>query len=107
MLSKPMILKRFFQSPEDRTIRDLYGAIVAQARSLAFYTSYGVPDTVQGRFDLIVLHLVLLLARLDREAASARSCSTCSAGILTAICVKWASVTSLFQNGCSISARRF
>jgi len=67
-----MILKRFLPSPKDRTIRDLYGAIVAQARSLAFYTSYGVPDTVHGRFDLIVLHLVLLLARLDREAASAR-----------------------------------
>ena len=72
MLSKPMILKRFRPNPEDRTIRDLYGAIVAQARSLAFYTSYGVPDTVHGRFDLIVLHLVLLLARLDREAAFAR-----------------------------------
>jgi cytochrome b pre-mRNA-processing protein 3 len=67
MLSKPMILKRFRPSPDDRTIRDLYGAIVAQARSLAFYTSYDVPDTVQGRFDLIVLHLVLLLARLDRD----------------------------------------
>jgi hypothetical protein len=72
MLSKPMILKRFRPSPDDRTIRDLYGAIVAQARSLAFYTSYGVPDTVQGRFDLIVLHLVLLLARLDRDATSTR-----------------------------------
>jgi hypothetical protein len=72
MLGKPMILKRFRPNPEDRTIRDLYGAIVAQARSLAFYTSYGVPDTVHGRFDLIVLHLVLLLAHLDREAASAR-----------------------------------
>jgi cytochrome b pre-mRNA-processing protein 3 len=72
MLSKPMILKHFRQNHEDRTIRDLYGAIVAQARSLEFYTSYGVPDTVHGRFDLIVLHLVLLLARLDREAVSAR-----------------------------------
>lgn len=72
MLGKPMILKRFRPNPEDRTIGDLYGAIVAQARSLAFYTSYGVPDTVHGRFDLIVLHLVLLLARLAREAASAR-----------------------------------
>jgi hypothetical protein len=50
MLGKPMILKRFHPNPDDRTIRDLYGAIVAQARSLAFYTSYGVPDTVQGRF---------------------------------------------------------
>jgi hypothetical protein len=71
-LINPMILKRFRQNLDDRSIRDLYSAIVAQARSPAFYTSYGVPDTVHGRFDLIVLHLVLLLARLDREAASAR-----------------------------------
>jgi cytochrome b pre-mRNA-processing protein 3 len=69
---KPMILKRFRAIPENRSIRDLYGAIVAQARSVAFYTDYGVPDTVLGRFDLIVLHLVLLLARFDRDGASVR-----------------------------------
>jgi cytochrome b pre-mRNA-processing protein 3 len=40
---------------------------VAQARLPAFYVGYGVPDTVQGRFDLIVLHLVLVLARLGRD----------------------------------------
>jgi hypothetical protein len=31
-----------------------------------------VPDTIDGRFDVIVLHIVLLLARLDREGPSAR-----------------------------------
>jgi cytochrome b pre-mRNA-processing protein 3 len=67
-----MILGRFRPRPEDRSIRDLYGMIVAQARSAAFYSSYGVPDTVEGRFDLIVLHLVLLLVRLDRDAGSGR-----------------------------------
>src|SRR5271157_774314 len=41
--------------------------IVAQARSPTFYADYGVPDSVQGRFDLIVLHLVLVLARLGRD----------------------------------------
>ena len=51
-----MILKHFRASAASRSIRDLYGAIVAQARSAAFYTDYGVPDTVLGRFDLIVLH---------------------------------------------------
>ncbi len=50
----------------DRNIHALYGAIVAQARSAAFYTAYGVPDTVEGRFELIVLHLVLVLGRLGR-----------------------------------------
>lgn len=37
----------------------LYGAIVAQARHPVFYQTYGVPDTVDGRFDMLVLHLVL------------------------------------------------
>ena len=67
-----MILRRFRPSSEERTIRDLYGAIVAQARSIEFYTAYGVPNTVQGRFDLIVLHLVLLLDRLGRGEGSGR-----------------------------------
>jgi cytochrome b pre-mRNA-processing protein 3 len=46
---------------------------VAQSRSVAFYRSYGVPDTVEGRFDLIVLHVVLLLAQLDRMGPPARA----------------------------------
>jgi cytochrome b pre-mRNA-processing protein 3 len=62
-----MILRPFRRSAENRTIASLYGMIVAQARLPAFYASFGVPDTVQGRFDLIVLHLVLLLRRLGRE----------------------------------------
>ena len=67
-----MILKHFRASAASRSIHDLYGVIVAQARSAAFYTDYGVPDTVLGRFDLIVLHLVLVLARLDGDGSSAR-----------------------------------
>ena len=62
-----MILPAFRRNPHSRSIHALYGMIVAQARSPAFYAGYGVPDTVQGRFDLIVLHLVLILARLGRD----------------------------------------
>ena len=65
-----MILWPFRQSTQHRTIAALYGAIVTQARSPVFYTDFGVPDTVQGRFDLIVLHLVLLLHRLERESGA-------------------------------------
>jgi cytochrome b pre-mRNA-processing protein 3 len=68
----PMILARFRRNSQARTIHALYGAIVAQARSLAFYADFRVPDTVEGRFDLIVLHLVLLLHRLERRADAAR-----------------------------------
>ncbi len=67
-----MILARFRRNSQARTIHGLYGAIVAQARSVAFYADYRVPDTVEGRFDLIVLHLVVLLNRLDRRADAAR-----------------------------------
>jgi cytochrome b pre-mRNA-processing protein 3 len=52
---------------EADTISVLYGMIVAQARLPAFYRAYGVPDTVDGRFELILLHLSLLLRRLDGE----------------------------------------
>jgi cytochrome b pre-mRNA-processing protein 3 len=51
------------------TIRALYGVIVAQARTPSFYATYRIPDTVEGRFDMIVLHLVLVLRRLRREPA--------------------------------------
>jgi cytochrome b pre-mRNA-processing protein 3 len=49
------------------TISTLYGTIVAQARLPRFYREYGVPDTVSGRFDLLVLHLALVLDRLADE----------------------------------------
>lgn len=62
-----MILRPFRRSAENRTIASLYGMIVAQARSPVFYAQFGVPDTVQGRFDLIVLHLVLVLRRLAKS----------------------------------------
>ena len=48
----------------------LYGAIVAQARSPALYADLGVPDTVEGRFEMVVLHTVLVMRRL-RGAGSA------------------------------------
>jgi cytochrome b pre-mRNA-processing protein 3 len=65
-----MILARFRRNSQARTINALYGTIVAQARSATFYADYRVPDTVEGRFDLIVLHLVLLLNRFARAEAA-------------------------------------
>ena len=62
-----MILPAFRRHRQDRNIAALYGASVAQARTAAFYSRYGVPDTVEGRFELIVVHLVLVLRRLGQE----------------------------------------
>ena len=44
--------------------RSLYGSIVTQARSRNLYAHWGVPDTAEGRFEMIALHLVLVLHRL-------------------------------------------
>jgi cytochrome b pre-mRNA-processing protein 3 len=66
-----MILSAFRRSGHNSNIHSLYGAIVAQARSQVFYTQYGVPDSIEGRFELIVLHLVLVLRRLASHQAAA------------------------------------
>src|SRR2546423_3829132 len=71
-----------FRTPS-RTIAALYGAIVAQARDPRFYQAYGVPDTVLGRFDLIVLHLSLVLRRLREGDHAAR---TVAQGVFDEFC---------------------
>jgi len=46
------------------TIQVIYGMIVAQAREPLFYRHLDVPDTVDGRLDLLILHLWLVLRRI-------------------------------------------
>jgi cytochrome b pre-mRNA-processing protein 3 len=60
-----------FRRSQQGKIDALYGMIVAQARSPAFYLGYGVPDTVSARLDMILLHLVLLLRRVAATGATA------------------------------------
>jgi cytochrome b pre-mRNA-processing protein 3 len=58
---------RFRKSPARLrgTIEAIYGMIVAQAREPLFYRDLAVPDTVDGRFDMLLLHLWLVLRRMD------------------------------------------
>jgi cytochrome b pre-mRNA-processing protein 3 len=49
----------------------LYRAIVTAARQPHFYAEWGVPDTVDGRFDMIVVHLFLVLDRLRHDPGAA------------------------------------
>lgn len=51
------------RSRYERTGFRLYGAAVAAARQPGFYATQGVPDTLDGRFDLIGLHVFLLIER--------------------------------------------
>ena len=46
------------------TIEAIYGMIVTQAREPLFYRDFAVPDTVNGRFDLLLLHLWMVLRHL-------------------------------------------
>jgi cytochrome b pre-mRNA-processing protein 3 len=39
----------------------IYDAIVAQSRNPAFYLRCGVPDTLSGRFDMLVIHMFVVL----------------------------------------------
>jgi len=62
----PLALGRRFRRDRDneRIAAALYGAIVAHARAAAFYADLGVPDTVAGRFEMVVLHTALVVDRL-------------------------------------------
>ncbi len=63
-----MKLFDFFRPKDfDETARKIYAALVKQARQPAFYLSCGVPDTPDGRFDMILLHAVLVMRRLKRD----------------------------------------
>jgi cytochrome b pre-mRNA-processing protein 3 len=59
------------QAPPRGTIEAIYGMIVTQARLPSFYRDLGVPDTVNGRFDLLVLHLWMVLRRFRSAEADA------------------------------------
>ena len=62
-----MILKKLFQKPVAPG-RIAYEAIVAAARHPLFYAEWGVADTIDGRFDMIILHAFLVLDRLKGTA---------------------------------------
>ena len=55
----------------DPAVHDLYNRLVEKARDPAFYAGLGVPDTVDGRFDMIVLHAMLLLRRFRGQGDAA------------------------------------
>ena len=60
--------------PQRGTIEAIYGMIVTQAREPSFYRERGAPDTVNGRFDVLLLHLWIVLRRF-RSAKGATQAS--------------------------------
>ena len=67
--------KIFPGNSHEDSARALYGAIVEQSRAPAFYQKAGVPDTVEGRFDLLLLHCFLVLRRLKSDRAATKDFS--------------------------------
>lgn len=70
------LLSLFRRSPKDEAVEAahrIYVAAVEQARQPAFYAVLGVPDTLEGRFEVISAHIHLVLRRLGTgdEAAQA------------------------------------
>lgn len=48
----------------------LHDDLVAAIRQPVFYLRFGVPDTFEGRFDLLVLHVSVVLRHLGRQGAA-------------------------------------
>jgi cytochrome b pre-mRNA-processing protein 3 len=63
---KPRMLKQLF-TRKSQPAQALYAAIVAQARRPVFYAEWGVPDTVDGRFDMLSVVMFAVLNQLKDE----------------------------------------
>ena len=64
------LLKKWFGNTTPPSVDNTYVALVARARNPFFYTQMQVPDTLDGRFEMIVLHLFLLQHRLLQETGN-------------------------------------
>jgi cytochrome b pre-mRNA-processing protein 3 len=73
----PGWLRRIWPDAADRARREVvdrvYRALVKQARTPVFYHYLGVPDTPEGRFEMVGLHVALVVRRLGAGGASGRA----------------------------------
>ncbi|RZK81903.1 MAG: hypothetical protein EOO66_27245 [Methylobacterium sp.] len=67
------MIARFFRRNDARrrSIETLHMRINAASRQPGLYTGLGVPDGVEGRFESLILHVILVLRRLNRLPAPA------------------------------------
>ncbi len=68
-----------FLSPSSKRVQAhaVYARLVTQARQPFFYREAGVPDTLDGRFEMVLLHLFLVLRRLQREPGKRAEAFAC------------------------------
>jgi len=65
------LIDRLFHRRDRADGRALYTAIVARARAPHWYLDGSVPDTLDGRFDMIAAILSLVLLRLEDDPGGA------------------------------------
>lgn len=63
-------LRRLFGRDDADATVALYDAVVARAREPHWYQEGGVPDTVDGRFDMVAAVLSMVLLRLEDDAVA-------------------------------------
>ena len=69
----PLLSRLFGERRERAALRPLYDSLVAAAREPAWYREGGVPDTLEGRFDMVAAVLATILLRLESEGDRARA----------------------------------
>ncbi len=60
------------RNPHEQAAKAVYGQLLEKTRAPVFYTEYGVPDTFDGRFDLLLLHTFFIINRLTGEGRVGR-----------------------------------
>lgn len=66
-----MIFSLFRKNPRRTAIAVLYARIATASRAPGLYTALGIPDTLEGRFEALSLHMILVLRALRNHPAPA------------------------------------
>ena len=65
------MFKALFQAFQgNQSPHALYGAVVTQSREPVFFSQMGVPDSMNGRFEMMCIHVYLCLRRMKLEGAA-------------------------------------
>ena len=61
------MFKSYYKNKQlKNTAHEIYGSIVAQSRKPVFYATWNIPDTIEGRFEVLVMHMALFIHRMDQ-----------------------------------------
>ena len=67
------LIDRMLSGPDRREViaQRLYAGLATQSRRQEFYINCGVPDSVDGRFEMVALHAFLVFRRLKGQGEKA------------------------------------